>query len=202
MKKNGMKKTAAALLCVLFLTGVGTAVGAGVEGWPEKTGIDPEGRHYVPTGDGRYEVWEMVGVFGSPEEAMKSLQPQEKPEEAQEKAGAEESRKKKSKKGKVKISKRRYKYELKQKGKISDAAEQVSDAAEKASDTAEQVSETAEGKLPAFYKTYKSKATFTRKKMMKTKKSNAWKSPKELEDLMSVGKYNQIFLQESKESGR
>lgn len=199
MKKNRMRKTAAALLCVLFLTGVGTAGGAGVEGWPEKTGIDPEGRHYVPTGDGRYEVWEMVGVFGSPEEAMKSLQLQEKPKETQEKAGAGESQKKKSKKGKFKIAKRIYQYELKSRGKVSDAAKQVSEAAEKASDTGEQVSEATEGTLPDFQlPVYYQKP----KLKLKTKKPNVWKSPKKLEDLMSAGKYNQIFLQESKESGR
>ena len=165
-----IKRTISAVLCALLMTG-----GALADAWPEKTGIDPEGRRYVPTGDGRYEVWELIGVYGSPEEAMTSLQRQDKPEETQEKSGVSEGEKKSRKKGKVKIAKKPYKYELKPRGKVSEAVRE------------DQTSQNRKVR-----KTKKAKA----------KKLNVWKSPKELEDLMKTGPGTQIFLQESKESGR
>ena len=59
-----------------FLLAVGTSLPAIADGeWPKETVTDAEGKLYkqVFTSGGGVEVWQLMGVFGTPEEALKSV---------------------------------------------------------------------------------------------------------------------------------
>ena len=106
MKETGRKKHGwtRRLLCGMLLLCL--AAGAAAEGWPEQSMKDGEGKTIktVPTGDGKTEVWEFIGIFGSPAEALNVVGLKEDDEEQPgerlvEIAGKKIKAKKKKKKG-------------------------------------------------------------------------------------------------------
>ena len=83
MKETGRKKLGwtGRLLCGMLLLCL--MAGAAAEGWPAESRKDGEGKTIktVPTGDGKTEVWEYVGIFGSREEALQLVGLKEENEE-------------------------------------------------------------------------------------------------------------------------
>ena len=98
MKTHEKTGRIAAGLLALLLAGAGLSASA--ESWPEDTVQDAEGKTYkqVRTEDGGVQVWQFIGVFGSPEEALVSVGLSEKKDQ-----GA----------GKVEIVSTPYKYKMK-----------------------------------------------------------------------------------------
>lgn len=101
MKKTGWMKRALCLLLLLCLM-----AGAAAEGWPEESLKDGEGKTIktVPAGDGKTEVWEFIGIFGSPAEALQVVglteENEEKPGESLVEIAGKKVRVKKKKKKK------------------------------------------------------------------------------------------------------
>ena len=96
------------LLAVILLAGAGVCAAA--ENWPEETARDADGKTYkqVQEEDGSVQVWVLIGVFGSPDEALISVGLQEDGKGA----------------GKVEIVSKPYDFEMKKtsdKGAVSEA---------------------------------------------------------------------------------
>ena len=77
MKRRMWIKIVSCLLLVSLLAGGETVlyVGAGAETWPQETSVDEQGRTIkkVPAENGKTDVWELVGIFGGEDEALKSI---------------------------------------------------------------------------------------------------------------------------------
>lgn len=77
MKRRVWIKIVSCLLLVSLLAGGETvlSVGAGAETWPQETSVDEQGRTIkkVPAENGKTDVWELVGIFGGEDEALKSI---------------------------------------------------------------------------------------------------------------------------------
>lgn len=139
-----MKSVLAAVLAFVLLFG---AVCAAAESWPEETAHDADGKTYkqVQEEDGSVQVWVLIGVFGSPDEALVSVGLQEdekggeggetgvvedKPEEGkpEESKPEEENTEGKKGAGKVEIVSKPYDYEMKktsEKGAVSEGEKQT-----------------------------------------------------------------------------
>ena len=120
-----MKRLLVALLAMILAAGA--AACAAAEGWPDESVHDAEGKTYkqVSTGDGGLQVWVLVGVFGSPDEALVSVglledekgeegggaeDPKEKPEEPK---PEDEKPEGSQGTGKVEIVSKPFDYEMK-----------------------------------------------------------------------------------------
>jgi len=80
------RRTTAWLTAFLWLAGCGSLLPALADAWPEETVTDKDGKRYkqVRTQDGGVEVWQLIGIYGSPEQAMEAVRlPEERkgPEE-------------------------------------------------------------------------------------------------------------------------
>lgn len=77
MKRRVWIKIVSCLLLVSLLAGGETVlfVGAEAETWPQETSVDEQGRTIkkVPAENGKTDVWELVGIFGGEDEALKSI---------------------------------------------------------------------------------------------------------------------------------
>ncbi|MBQ6399422.1 MAG: hypothetical protein IJI21_04805 [Clostridia bacterium] len=82
MRRHFRTKTlTAGLMALLLIAGAGQGA-AMAEDWPEETLNDAAGNAYkqVQKQDGSLEVWQFIGIFGSPDEAMELIGIQEKEE--------------------------------------------------------------------------------------------------------------------------
>ncbi len=111
-------KTAAGLLARLLAVGPGPAASR-AENWPKETLKDAAGNTYkqVRKQDGTLEVWQFIGIYGSPKEALElvGISEENGSEEngSEEKASVGDVSEGKGKKGKAEIGGIPYKYELK-----------------------------------------------------------------------------------------
>ncbi len=170
------KATAAGLLALLLAVGTGLSAAADGE-WPKETVTDAEGKLYkqVFTSGGGVEVWQLIGVYGTPDDALKSVGLVK--DEPENKTGTEV------------IGGKPYTFELK---KATSGKNKLKQKTKKRTTVLkpENVVEKTEKRI--YGQEQKSK------KKLKTKKIRQ----KRLKDIDNkTTPYNQIYLQENKASG-
>lgn len=172
MKRNTWtRRILAAVLLLALAAGMALA-----ESWPEESVTDANGDTWkkVPREDGGFQIWQFIGIFGDKEAALQAVGLREEDAEKEPVSGTAEDAGKK----KVKIGKRKYRYKLEK----------------KASSWKLKLKSGQEKKGGDYTDTGK-------KKVLKKKK-------KKMEKLYWLGgignntvKFNNIYLQENRESG-
>lgn len=209
MKRNlGFKRIIAALLALMVLP----VLAAAEDNWPSETVTDAAGKVYkqVPTSDGGVQVWQFLGVFGSPDEALVSMG---FPEGEKDQGLTEVS----AKKGKVEIGEKPYVSDVKKVGEKPADSTAAGKSETKSSKSVSKRSIKLKWKKASMRKTFiigKSKPQEpeqTAGAVDRKKKSAKWKSrSKRLSTARNVSlvsvddffrDYNQIYVQDNRGSG-